>query len=662
VSRREEVGIDVVAHNLAKSALRDAGGDLKNVGDEADHADKKVGGFASGFKSMASGALMGVGMGALNMATNALSGLVDGIVGGAAEMEKYNTQFTVFLGSADKAKTRMAELAKFAQVTPFELPEVVNADKVLTAFGIHSERTLKNVGDAAAGSGANFGELATTFGRISAGAYGEAFMRLAELGIATRKDLEGQGLKFDKGGSYIGSAKEAMEAVNKIVESRFGGMMEKQSQTLEGQWSNVQDMIGATLRGIGEAAMPIMKGGLQWLLDVGPQISVGIQGAASVVIPALAGIAGGATALLAPIRDVAGLIGGLFSDIASESGDLGVFSDDMREAFGIDLGPIVDLQRSLDPLFASLTNLWTIVTTQLGPALMDFAKNVWEGGLNKAVNAGIAAWSQIEAVGVIVVGAIVDIAAAIASNKDVLNALSVAGKVIGAAFGIAADALTMTMRAVGDFVAAVQKNRTVMGILEAVGKGIADTFRAVFSILADVVDKVVAFATAASTNKAAMSILSTIGSGIESAFKAAYSAVDGVIGIIRQAVQAAKDAIDTISKIPGIKLGGDVVGNIGGAIGNAVGMLPGFADGGIVPGAMGSPQVILAHGGERVQTIAQQAASSPTTNFNVTIQASYFAGSEADARSFARQMYDYLADEADRRSGPSSLAFGRAGG
>ncbi len=58
-----------------------------------------------------------------------------------------------------------------------------------------------------------------------------------------------------------------------------------------------------------------------------------------------------------------------------------------------------------------------------------------------------------------------------------------------------------------------------------------------------------------------------------------------------------------------------------------------FAHGGIVPGAPGSPQLILAHGGEEVRNRGQGGGG-----MTVIIQAQAFAGSELEARRFAREI------------------------
>jgi len=66
--------------------------------------------------------------------------------------------------------------------------------------------------------------------------------------------------------------------------------------------------------------------------------------------------------------------------------------------------------------------------------------------------------------------------------------------------------------------------------------------------------------------------------------------------------------------------------NIRSRIGGIIGRIPGFAGGGIVPGPTGAPQLALVHGGERVQTPAQQrmgggGGSGGGATYNITVNA-----------------------------------------
>lgn len=201
--------------------------------------------------------------GTLKSLHSALTGLPAMLAGGAltaafggaivqglkfnATLETLKTQFQVMTGDADRAAGIMRSLVQFAATTPFELADVANSARVMMAYGLQGKETLRRIGDAAAAANVPMDEMANTFGRIKSGAFGEAFQRLAETGVATRKMLEGEGLVFDKGGSFVGTADQAMAAVERIVDKRFTGMMDKMSQTMAGKMSTLKDDIAMTL-------------------------------------------------------------------------------------------------------------------------------------------------------------------------------------------------------------------------------------------------------------------------------------------------------------------------------------------------------------------------------------------------------------------------------
>jgi TP901 family phage tail tape measure protein len=96
----------------------------------------------------------------------------------------------------------------------------------------------------------------------------------------------------------------------------------------------------------------------------------------------------------------------------------------------------------------------------------------------------------------------------------------------------------------------------------------------------------------------AFRVLQTVFGAITSAINAATAAIGGLI-------EGAHKAVDAVAAIPGVKLGADVVGNVGGAIGGAI---PHFAQGGVVPGT--GPQLAVVHGGETVTPAGQPAGGT----------------------------------------------------
>jgi phage-related protein len=258
----------------------------KEAGDAEDATSKlaksmqngtqQTGGFS--VKLAALGNIAGdLAMKALSAVGAAVGDVVGEMISGNAEMQRYETQFGVLLGSTDKAKDRLKELAEFGASTPFELPEVVRADKILQGFGLHSEESAKKfgmsgtqirtlAGDMAAGTGQSFEDMAGYLGKFASGSTGEAISRFQELGITTREELAKMGLEFSKSGELTTPTAEAFTVLAKVAQEKFGGMMEAQSATFEGMVSNLEDWKSQTIRTIGEPIFEIVSDKLGVLL------------------------------------------------------------------------------------------------------------------------------------------------------------------------------------------------------------------------------------------------------------------------------------------------------------------------------------------------------------------------------------------------------------
>ena len=172
----------------------------------------------------------------------------------SGDLEKAALSFQVLTKDAGTALALQKELVKFSAETPFEFKDVQMGAKQLLAYGFavgDVTKYLKTAGDLAAGMDVNITEVTSSLGRLKSGNFGEAFERLRELGI-DRTALEGAGLKFDKSGSYVGSVKEAMEAVSKVINDKFGGMTTALSTTLPGMLATAWDGVQIALSQIGD--------------------------------------------------------------------------------------------------------------------------------------------------------------------------------------------------------------------------------------------------------------------------------------------------------------------------------------------------------------------------------------------------------------------------
>jgi hypothetical protein len=206
------------------------------------------------------------------LATVGVAGGVGGIGAGialtmksissAANMEGLETAFVPLLGGADKAQARIKELANFAAATPFELPEVAKASRVLetlTKGALSTGEGLRMVGDVAATTGQPFDEVAVTIGRLYDGLQsgrpvGEALARLQELG-AVSGDVRGR----------IEDLQESGAAVNEVwgvaagALGKFTGAMAAQSQTWNGKLSNLRDSVSMAMAEFGKPIMDALK-------------------------------------------------------------------------------------------------------------------------------------------------------------------------------------------------------------------------------------------------------------------------------------------------------------------------------------------------------------------------------------------------------------------
>lgn len=172
----------------------------------------------------------------------------------SSDAEQANIAFTTMLGGADKAKSFMADLTKFAGATPFELPGLRDSSKKLLAFGFASEQVLPmltGVGNAAAGLGLGtdgVDRIALALGQMKAKAKvsGDEMMQLTEAGIPAWQILADKMnistaavMKMSEKGLI--PADKAIQALIEGMNKKFPDMMDKQSKSLAGLFSTMKD-------------------------------------------------------------------------------------------------------------------------------------------------------------------------------------------------------------------------------------------------------------------------------------------------------------------------------------------------------------------------------------------------------------------------------------
>ncbi|MDR2006908.1 MAG: tape measure protein [Acidaminococcales bacterium] len=183
----------------------------------------------------------------------------------AADMEQTRMAFTTLLKDAGKADAFLREMEKFAKTTPFDMPGVLNASKMLLAFGFQAEQVkpmLTSIGDAssALGLGADgVQRLTLALGQMNAAGKVNAqdMRQLVTAGVpaweflAKSADMSVAQIQETVRKGAIDSA-TGIQAIINGMNGQFGGMMANQEKTLLGMWTNIQEGLGIVLRDIGD--------------------------------------------------------------------------------------------------------------------------------------------------------------------------------------------------------------------------------------------------------------------------------------------------------------------------------------------------------------------------------------------------------------------------
>lgn len=231
-----------------------------------------------------------------------------------ASMEQASIGFTTLLGSAEKAQSFIADLQKFAAVTPFDFPGLKDAANQMLAMGFTSKDvlpTLTAVGDATAALGLGseaVGRATMALGQMRAAGRVNAqdMMQLTSMGIPAWQllaDSMGKTVPEVRALSEKGliPAQKGIDAIVKGIEKgNMGGMMAAQAKTFTGAMSTISDSL---MQGISTALKPFFT----WLSSVAVAFSAWVSGdSGKAFFSALASSVG---AVFRVLGDLFGLIG-----------------------------------------------------------------------------------------------------------------------------------------------------------------------------------------------------------------------------------------------------------------------------------------------------------------------------------------------------------------
>lgn len=214
--------------------------------------------------------------------TMAVKAFTQQVIQTRGEFQQLEVAFTTMLGSAEKANTLMMQLTKTAAVTPFDLKGVTDGAKQLLAYGVAADEvndTLVHLGDIAAGLSLPLGDLVYLYGTtLTQGRmFTQDLRQFMGRGIPIAEELAKQfGVTKDKVQELVSTGKVGAEEFKQAIMSmsseggKFGGLMEKQSKTITGQISNIEDAIDNAFNKIGkqsEGAINTALDGVSYLVE-----------------------------------------------------------------------------------------------------------------------------------------------------------------------------------------------------------------------------------------------------------------------------------------------------------------------------------------------------------------------------------------------------------
>jgi tape measure domain-containing protein len=519
----------------------------------------------------------------------------------AASMEQAEIGFTTMLGSGEKAKAFLGELSAFAAKTPFEFPELQTAASSLISAGVEADQVIPimtSLGNATSGMGTGSEgvkratvalQQMNAAGKIT----GEDLNQLRDAGIpvydllaaATGKSKEEVSALAAKGKLGRVELEQLMTALGegKGLE-RFGGLMDKQSQSLTGLASTAKDAFGVGMATAIAPLIPLIKDGLgvaiEFLGTAMPKLADGISyvldlfkggGEESGFLTGLQSISSAVEAMLPTLQAIgAGFIAGfrltldfittyvvpavvaLATFLTEKWNEIVAFAQmiwpQLSEAIGHVVNVVTALWRMFgDNLLAIIIAAWELIKAVVSAAI-DVVKGIiqvvvavingdwsaaWEG-VKQIIS---AVWDAIKAIVTFAVAAVIQV---LKAAWDAVRAVT------GAAWSAVSSAVSTAGEAVKGFVVAMVARvlAVIIGLAQLPGK-VAAYFLAMVAAAKAKAGELIAYAVTLPGR-----ILSALGSLHSKLIGAGRDLIQGLIkGVQDRIAGAVKAVVDGVKRM-----------------------------------------------------------------------------------------------------------------
>lgn len=189
--------------------------------------------------------------------------LLNSIIQVRGQFQQLEIAFTTMLGSEQKASQLMNQMIQTAAKTPFDLAGIAGGAKQLLAYGESAERvndTLVRLGNIASGLSIPLNDIVYLYGTtmVQGRLYAQDVRQFTGRGIPLVKELAKMyGVTAEEINGMVSAGKIGFPEVEKVLRSmtdqggQFYNLMEKQSASLTGMISNLEDAWDTMLNDIG---------------------------------------------------------------------------------------------------------------------------------------------------------------------------------------------------------------------------------------------------------------------------------------------------------------------------------------------------------------------------------------------------------------------------
>lgn len=247
----------------ASNEFKSMGGNIENESKRIDSAMRTIGTAAAAYFSV-----------------TALTNFARSVVQVRGEIESLEISFATLLGSTDKAKELFGAIRDFEVKTPMTLEPLAKGAQTLLGFGVAAEKVmpiLKQIGDISMGNADRFQSLVLAFAQASANGklMGQDLLQMINAGFNplnqmskdTGKSIAELRDEMSKGAISAEDMERAFASAT-AEGGQFYGMLEKQSEGINGALSNLEGAWNSMLNEIGSSQQSVFVSGVNLLTNM----------------------------------------------------------------------------------------------------------------------------------------------------------------------------------------------------------------------------------------------------------------------------------------------------------------------------------------------------------------------------------------------------------